>query len=181
MLPELKLFPQQKKKKKKRLVREHHFEFHFCRALLIPKSFHRCFLFTGQWGVTVCDLIIILFTWFINFWLSWLLFSCLRVKSVGCRLLIEGKFCSSIFPTKTLLAHRLLVFFSQNRAVLLCGIFMRFFTEFLTILRNDHACSHIVTFHCSVNKKHHLATKLYRNETQNAVTWTRSFLYRNKL
>ena len=37
-------------------------------------------------------------------------------------------------------AHRLAVFFSKNRAVLLYGIFTRFSAEFLNIVRNDHAC-----------------------------------------
>ena len=52
-------------------------------------------------------------------------------------------------------ARWLLMFFSQNRAVLLCGSFTRFNNEFLTMSRCTR--SHTVTLHCSVNKKLHSA------------------------
>ena len=91
---------------------------------------------SSQWAVrvTVCDLIIHLFTWSSNFWLSWLLVY-LSYEDTS--------------------ARRLLMFFSQNRAVLLCGSFTRFNNEFLTMSRCTR--SHTVTLHCSENKKLHSA------------------------
>ena len=125
MLAELKSFPH-----KKSLVKEQHFQFHFCRVLPAQNSFQWCLRVNGQWGVTVCDLIIHLFTWSSNCWLSWLLVY-LSYEDAS--------------------ARRLLMFFSQNRAVLLCGSFTRLNNEFLTMSRCTR--SHTVTLHCSENKK----------------------------
>ena len=63
---------------------------------------------------------------------------------------------------------------------------MWFSTEFLNIVRNDHACldarDHIMfTLHCSVTEKLQLVTKLFRNETQNDVPACISFFFCKKI
>ena len=127
MLAELKNISAQKK-----LCKRTTFQFHFCRVLPARNSFQWCLRVNGQWGV--CDLIIHLFTWSSNCWLSWLLVY-LSYEDTS--------------------ARWLLMFFSQNRAVLLCGSFTRLNNEFLTMSRCTR--SHTVTLHCSVNKKLHSA------------------------